>query len=77
MLFIFSTTVLIRYLWQLKTVVFLHWCPIHSLLLFTNDTKIIKSYIKNYVFREIMELQNMSEFFSDINLRSCLNTLPS
>ncbi len=26
MLFIFSTTVLIRYLWQLKTVVFLHWC---------------------------------------------------
>ncbi len=28
MLFIFSTTVLIRHLWQLKTVVFLHWCLI-------------------------------------------------
>ncbi len=28
MLFIFSTPVLIRYLWQLKTVVFLHWCRI-------------------------------------------------
>jgi hypothetical protein len=25
-LFIFSTPVLIRHLWQLKTVVFLHWC---------------------------------------------------
>jgi hypothetical protein len=26
MLFIFSTPVLIRHLWQLKTVAFLHWC---------------------------------------------------
>ncbi len=32
MLFIFSTPVLIRHLWQLKTVVFLHWCLIHSLI---------------------------------------------
>jgi hypothetical protein len=31
-LFIFSTTVLIRHLWQLKTVVCLHWCPIHAVL---------------------------------------------
>jgi hypothetical protein len=28
MLFIFSTPVLIRHLWLLKTVVFLHWCQI-------------------------------------------------
>ncbi len=28
MLFIFSTPVFIRHLWQLKTVVFLHWCLI-------------------------------------------------
>ncbi len=34
MLFIFSTLVLIRYLWQLKTVVFLHWCLIRAVLLF-------------------------------------------
>jgi hypothetical protein len=27
MVFIFSTPVLIRYLQQFKTVVFLHWCP--------------------------------------------------
>jgi hypothetical protein len=33
MLFIFSTPVLIRHLWQLKTVVFLHWCIICSVLL--------------------------------------------
>jgi len=29
----FSTPVLIRYLWQLKTVVFLHWCLICAVLL--------------------------------------------
>ncbi len=28
MLFIFPTSVLIRHLWQLKTLVSLHWCPI-------------------------------------------------
>ncbi len=28
MLFIFSTSVLIRHLWQLKTIVFLQWCLI-------------------------------------------------
>ncbi len=33
MLFIFSTPVLIRHLWQLKTAVFLHWCQICALLL--------------------------------------------
>jgi hypothetical protein len=26
--YFFSTPELIRHLWQLKTVVFLHWCPI-------------------------------------------------
>ncbi len=33
MLFIFSTPVLIRHLWQHKTVVFLHRCLIHAVLL--------------------------------------------
>jgi hypothetical protein len=36
MLLIFSTPVLIRHLWQLKTVVFLHWCLIRTVLLFTS-----------------------------------------
>ncbi len=33
MLLIFSMEVLIRYQWQLKTVVFLHGCVMHALLL--------------------------------------------
>jgi hypothetical protein len=33
MLFIFSTPVLIRHLWQLKTIVFLRWCLICTVLL--------------------------------------------
>ncbi len=33
MLFNFSTPVLIRHLWQPKTVVFLHWCLICAVLL--------------------------------------------
>ncbi len=33
MLFIFSMPVLIRCLWQLKTVVLLHWCLICAVLL--------------------------------------------
>ncbi len=32
MLFIFSTPVLIRHLWQLKTDSFLHWCLIRAVL---------------------------------------------
>ncbi len=33
MVFIFSTPVLIRHLWQLKAVGFLHWCLICAVLL--------------------------------------------
>ncbi len=33
MLFIFSTPLLIRHMWQLKTVLFFHWCLIHAVLL--------------------------------------------
>jgi hypothetical protein len=33
MLFIFSTPVLIRHMWQLKKVVFLHWCLMCVVLL--------------------------------------------
>ncbi len=32
MLFIFTTPVIIRHLWQLNTVVFLHWCLIDAVL---------------------------------------------
>jgi hypothetical protein len=33
----FSMPVLIRHLWQLKTVVFLHWCLMHVLLFKNNN----------------------------------------
>jgi hypothetical protein len=48
MLFIFSTPVLIRHLWQLKTVVSLHWCLIHAVLflVFTVDITNLKMFIK-------------------------------
>ncbi len=52
MLFIFSTPVLIRHLWQLKTVVLHHLCLKHALLLNYNESDTNKlSSIKN-LFRE-------------------------
>jgi len=37
-MFIFSTPVLIRHLWQFKTVVFLHWCVMGAVLLTNSQT---------------------------------------
>ncbi len=37
MLFIFSTPLLIRHLWQLKRVLFLHWCLIWAILLIDDE----------------------------------------
>ncbi len=41
MLFIFSMPELIRHLWQLKTVVFLHWCIICTLVLYITATVVL------------------------------------
>jgi hypothetical protein len=41
--FIFSTPELIRHLWQLKTIVFLHWCLICAVLLDFNEADTLKS----------------------------------
>jgi hypothetical protein len=38
-----STPVLIKHLWQFKTVVFLHWCLIRSVLLGLNIADTFKS----------------------------------
>jgi len=46
MVFIFSTPVLIRHLWQLKTVVFLHWRLICAALL-SHDSVIITLWTSN------------------------------
>jgi hypothetical protein len=41
----FLTPVLIRYLWQLMTVVFLHWCLIHVVLFKPLQIFDVKSFI--------------------------------
>ncbi len=46
MQFIFSTPVLIRYLWQLKTVVYLHWCPICAVLLYESTINLFHDHNK-------------------------------
>jgi len=37
MLFVYSTPVLIRHLWHLKTVAFLHWCLIRAVPLIVHE----------------------------------------
>jgi hypothetical protein len=41
----FLTSVLIRHLWQLMTVVFLHWCLIHAVLFKPFQIFDVKSFI--------------------------------
>jgi hypothetical protein len=41
MLFIFSIPVLIRHLWELKTVVFLHWCLLRRAVLLFVEQKLM------------------------------------
>jgi hypothetical protein len=52
MLLVFSTPVLIRHLWQLKTVVFLYWCLICAALLYNhrNLYSVIYAECCRYVF---------------------------
>jgi hypothetical protein len=45
-LFIFSTPVLISHLWQLKTVIFLHWCLLCAVLLNLSGIKVINPVCK-------------------------------
>ncbi len=48
MLFIFSTPVWIRHLWQLKIVVLLHWCKICTVLLWKPRYNTWKHYISTF-----------------------------
>ncbi len=49
MLFIFSTPVIIRHLWQLKTIVFLHWCLIRTVLLHETINLVPKKKMNQYL----------------------------
>ncbi len=48
MLFIFSTPELVRHLWQLKTVIFLHWCLICCVLLCVWDYRLLDGDPENF-----------------------------
>ncbi len=56
---VFSTPVLIRHLWQLKTVVFLHWCLIHVVLLFERKTRFFFIF---YLFCNALYLLTLAHF---------------
>jgi hypothetical protein len=65
----FSTPVLIRHLWQLKTVVFLHWFLILALLLLVNDQKFI-SRTDKFICLTLFIIINNLYFLSMIGNRS-------
>jgi hypothetical protein len=50
--FIFSTTVLIRRLWQLKTAVFLHWCLLGSMELADKIRTLTKFQVDEMAIRQ-------------------------
>jgi len=52
MLFIFSTPVLIRHLWQLKTFIFLHWSLMCAVLL-TMPYRIFHMRARNLINMEV------------------------
>jgi hypothetical protein len=52
MSFIFSAAVLIRHLWQLKTVVFLHWCLIRATLLYVDKSEFVKTFFSYFCVLE-------------------------
>ncbi len=59
MLLIFSTPVLIRHLWQLETVHFLHWCIIRAVLLATKSVVLTN---KKYFWRLLKGSNNLNIF---------------
>ncbi len=61
MLLMFSKPVLIRHLWQLKTVDLIHWCIIHAVLLATKSIVLTN----NKVFLKIAERFKQFKHFYD------------
>ncbi len=84
---IFSTLVLIRHLWQLKTVVCLHWCLIRAFLLSNCNKRVLVYHtsVKRFVVHAKVCIFKFfsSNFFSDsINWstpqtsKSCMQLFP-
>jgi hypothetical protein len=89
MLFIFSMPVLIRHLWQPKTVVFLHWCLMFYWLLairlpdkahLKNSLKFVK---KIFIPKHVLVFSSCKPFYKFIQKcllfieKSAFETLPS
>ncbi len=66
MLFIFSMPVLIRYKWQLMTVVFLHWCLIRSVLLGLETKLTFTKQLSNFLVFIILAVVPYTETDPDI-----------
>ncbi len=74
MLFIFSTTVLIRNLWQLKTVVFLHWCLIRFVLFTQNFIRIGSGLLIDKWFKA-KQCKSKIFFFQIVDVITIIETL--
>ncbi len=71
-MFIFSTPVLIRHLWQFKTVVFLHWCLMHALLFKNNNY--YHGLLLNSLHLKDLSFEQMplhKKFYHQGNIDSC------
>ncbi len=55
---IFSLPGFIRHLWQLKTIVFLHWCLIRTVLLRFLGDKTLKGFIRDDISTKKLKRKN-------------------
>ncbi len=77
----FSPPVLIRHLWQLKTVAFLHWCLICAILLFvckhflleTSSGQSSNLYLNVVHFSPPVLIRHLWQFKKVVFLHWCLN----
>jgi len=79
MLFIFSTPMLITHLWQLETVVFLHWCLICAVLLPNKQLcPTEKIYLKLHLlgqvfFRKVSLIEAMTKCLRHLGRRDTIH----
>jgi hypothetical protein len=75
----FSTPVFIRHMWQLKTVVFLHWCLKHALLLIADYSEIGPHSLDGsacYQFKLLRLLKKLKERMKQIlGFQTCKDTM--
>ncbi len=70
MLFIFSTPMSIRHLWLLETVVFMHWCLTHVVLLYKTHFYFLSFEVKVSVTKMNICCIKFGLKFHQLNLRN-------